>query len=611
MLTSQTSAAATRSTNPSPADSGLALALLKASPDCVKVLDLDGNLQSINDAGQALLEMDDPGLLHGHFWPELWREDGGERATAAVAMARDGGADRFRGAADTLKGTSKYWDVRVSPIFGPDGRPSHILVVSSDITQERRNEARLLDVARRVTENARTETENLRRLLHNAPSIMVVLRGPDHVIELLNEASLQLVSFRALLGLSVREAFDGPEGQAIAEVLDGVYRSGEPFLASAAPVKLQRHKDAVPEDAFLNLVFQPIRDDQGLITGVFIEGSDITDRVRAEHSLAESERRLRLAQQVAGIGSLEVDVATGKVRGSEQFWRLWGLEPTDSASITTLEDIVIPEDRAIKSTAETRAAGTATPKVEYRIKRPDTGEIRWLARHIEFINAPDGSPRQMIGVMQDITERKEAEEQRALLTRELEHRMKNTLAMVGALATQTLKGNDMPAARTAFGARLAALSSANDILTLRSWTSAPILEVVEGALAAHQAGEDRLRLSGTMLRLSAKQALSLSLGLHELATNAAKYGALSNGTGTVDIGWDVVAAEPPLVRLIWRERGGPPVIPPDHRGFGSRLIERVLAADFGGLVRIEYDPEGVSCLLEAPLANLPASAEAR
>jgi two-component sensor histidine kinase len=271
--------------------------------------------------------------------------------------------------------------------------------------------------------------------------------------------------------------------------------------------------------------------------------------------------------------------------------------------ITAMERFVLPEDSGRHTTPETRRSGTAAPEVEYRIRRQSDGEVRWLARHIEFIHDADGKPVQMIGVVQDITERKVVEEQRALLTRELEHRMKNTLAMVGAIAAQTLRGDDMEAARAAFIARLAALATANDILMLRNWSSAPIRAVVEGALLPHMSGEGRVRIDGPDLKLNAKQSLALSLGLHELATNAAKYGALSTSGGSVAIDWSVDGPDvaEPQFHLNWTERGGPPVTPPARRGFGSRLIERVVAADFRGAVGIDYEPAGVVCRLEAPL----------
>jgi two-component sensor histidine kinase len=203
---------------------------------------------------------------------------------------------------------------------------------------------------------------------------------------------------------------------------------------------------------------------------------------------------------------------------------------------------------------------------------------------------------------------REATERQKILTDELQHRIKNTLAMVGAIANQTMRGDDVDAARDAFAARLVTLSHAHDILTQTSWLSAPIREVVEGALAPHKTGDSRIKVSGPDLRLSPKQALALALAVNELATNAVKYGALSNDVGTVGIVWSTPTHETvPSFMFKWNESNGPPVVPPARTGFGSRLIERVLANDFGAKICITYSAGGIVCELLAPLANLKAS----
>jgi two-component sensor histidine kinase len=207
---------------------------------------------------------------------------------------------------------------------------------------------------------------------------------------------------------------------------------------------------------------------------------------------------------------------------------------------------------------------------------------------------------------------KEAVARQQLLSGELQHRIKNTLAMVGAIANQTMRGEDVKAAREGFAARLMTLSHAHDILTRTSWTAAPIKEVIDGALAPHGSGPGRIRTSGPDLLLQPKQALALSLAVHELATNAMKYGALSNGSGTVDIVWseEIIEAMPSF-RFTWSESGGPPVSEPapDRKGFGSRLIERMLTNDFAGKVQISYRPEGAVCELIAPRAALANPSE--
>jgi two-component sensor histidine kinase len=325
--------------------------VLSGCGDCIKILDLDGRLQFMSEGGKRVMEVEDFGALKGCPWPDFWEGAGNVDAKSAVASAKAGGVGRFKGAANTAKGTPRFWDVQVSPIFGSDGRPSHLLSISRDITEE---------------------------------------------------------------------------------------------------------------------------------------------------------------------------------------WRA-------------------------------------------------TSEL------------------------------KEAVERQALLSGELQHRIKNTLSMVGAIANQTMRGENVAAAREAFAARLTTLSHAHDILTQTSWTKAPIKEVLNGALAPHRSGQGRIRTGGPNMMLPPKQALALAVAVHELATNATKYGALSNG-GRVDIAWSNEEIESvPSFRFTWTESGGPPVSDPapSRRGFGSRLIEQMLGNDFTGKVRTSYRPGGVVCELTAPLSILgdPADAE--
>jgi two-component sensor histidine kinase len=309
--------------------------VLAGCGDCIKILDLDGRLQFMSEGGKRVMEVDDFSRLKGCPWPDFWAGQGSLDATLAVEAARLGTTARFKGAADTAKGTPRFWDVQVSPIFGADGEPAHLLSISRDITEE---------------------------------------------------------------------------------------------------------------------------------------------------------------------------------------WRA-------------------------------------------------TAEL------------------------------KDAAERQAVLAGELQHRIKNTLAMVGAIANQTIRGEDVRSAREAFAARLQILSQAHDILTQTSWSSAPIHEVVSRALAPHRSSDRHIGVSGPELELQPKPALALALAIHELATNAVKYGALS-GKGRVDADWSNDAENG--FRFSWTESGGPTVAEPEKKGFGSRLIERVLAADFEGKANTYYRPAGVVCELIAP-----------
>lgn len=201
-----------------------------------------------------------------------------------------------------------------------------------------------------------------------------------------------------------------------------------------------------------------------------------------------------------------------------------------------------------------------------------------------------------------------AEEQQELVNRELSHRMKNLLAMVQSIATQTMRtAVDVDTAKEVLAGRLIALGQAHDLLMGGALGSTLIGPVVRGALKLHEDQAGRFRLDGLDLEIGAKPALSLALMLHELATNAAKYGALSQETGHVSIRWEVrdEAGEPHLA-LSWAEVGGPPVTKPARKGFGSRFIERGLAGQVGGTIALDFPPDGVTCAIAAPLSAFQA-----
>jgi two-component sensor histidine kinase len=201
-------------------------------------------------------------------------------------------------------------------------------------------------------------------------------------------------------------------------------------------------------------------------------------------------------------------------------------------------------------------------------------------------------------------EKRAAEHQRLLID-ELNHRVKNTLATVQSIAAQTLRTAETKEdAREALEMRLLALSRAHDVLTRESWEGADLIEVVAKALEPYQvSGESRFHIRGPHVRVTPRMSLALAMALHELATNAVKYGALSNKTGTIEVTWKVQnGAAPPRLSLRWTETGGPPVVAPRRRGFGSRLIERSLAQDLDGQVEIAFAPTGVVCTVDAPVA---------
>ena len=237
--------------------------------------------------------------------------------------------------------------------------------------------------------------------------------------------------------------------------------------------------------------------------------------------------------------------------------------------------------------------GDGRYEVEYRVKQPDAS-WRWLSAWglVEFEG--QGATRKPIaiaGASRDISEAKRTEDLERLLGNEINHRVRNTLATVQSIVLQSLRGAvDLKSARRAVDARITALAGAHELLTDRSWLGADIKDVVARAVAPFASG--CITVNGPSLDVSPKQALAHSLALHELATNAVKHGALSQHGGRVELLWNTQKEQ---LNLSWRETGGPHVVPPSRREFGSRLLKDGLSRDFEGETQLEFLPEGVCC----------------
>lgn len=332
---------------------------------------------------------------------------------------------------------------------------------------------------------------------------------------------------------------------------------------------------------------------------------DVAARTWAAVERAETERRLRESEDhYRNAIELNPQVSwtalpDGQLNRVAHRWMEWtGTPGTGESWAAGLH----PDDRARSFEVWHRSVATGEPyDIEHRVKRVD-GSYRWARSRAFARRDADGSIRLWYGSTEDVHERKLAEERQRLLINELNHRVKNTLASVQAIAFQTLKGDlGLAEARARFEARLMALSRAHNLLTDQNWSGASLVNVVRDAVA-HLAPE-RVQMSGSPIWLAPRAALALALALHELGTNAVKYGALSVDGGTVDIDWRV---DGDRLRLTWKERGGPPVEPPARSGFGTRLIERGISADLGGTALLHFEPDGLACILEASLTAVQA-----
>lgn len=389
----------------------------------------------------------------------------------------------------------RYWSATHTPILDEEGTLRYILQHTVDVTELQRlrersasdqiAEAGVLQRARAVQAAnlaISAERELLKDMFEQAPGFIGILAGPAHTFLLANRSYIRLVGGRDLVGKTVADALPEVIGQGFVDVLDGVYRTGQPHVGESAAVWLQQEADAPPAQRFVDFVYQPIFSDDDQVSGIFVQGHDVTEKVEAERF-------------------------------------------------------------------------------------------------------------------------------RAIQNRELGHRLKNQLAMVQAIVSQTLRtATDMGSARESISARLRALAGAHDKLIAGQTGRTTVSEIVRSAVDLYgKEGAVRFRVDGPELAIAAQPALSLSLILHELSTNAVKYGALSNDEGRVTIDWGSRAGEAaPEFHLSWCEEGGPAVIEPKNKGTGSRLIEAGLSGVPSCVVTVRFEPAGLCCDIVADLEGMQA-----
>lgn len=431
-----------------------------------------------------------------------------------------------------------------------------------------------------------------------SPVPIVLLWGEDGIM-IYNDAYSVFAGSRhpRLLGSKVREGWDE-----IAEFNDNVMRvglSGKTLAYRDQELTLERH--GRPEPVWMDLDYSPVLDECGAPVGVIAIVVETTDRVLAERKVKESEARFRALVSATSdvIYRMSPDWLEMRKFDGRSF-----LADAGGPTINWMDDYLLPEDHSdIREVIDRAIADRAPFQLEHRVRQAD-GSIGWTFSRAVPIFSENGELEEWFGCASDVTDRRRANEHLRLAINELNHRVKNTLAMVQAMARRTFRdASDLPAAQERFAARLVALAQANDLLTGERWVGASLGDAIRQATQPHQPDSARVRIGGPDIRITPKTALALALATHELCTNAIKYGAWSNDEGIVDIGWSIAEPREGERRLDieWRESGGPIVTPPMKRGFGSRLIERGLAGEMGAGVALRFEPEGLRCTIAAPL----------
>lgn len=325
---------------------------------------------------------------------------------------------------------------------------------------------------------------------------------------------------------------------------------------------------------------------------------DITDQVAAEARLAEHEERLRLALEAADLAVWELDATSDTVTVSPELNLLYGFPPDARPTADDYRARYAPgeQERAARLAAEAAARGETKLKIEVKHVWPD-GTVKWLLIQAQLTTPfPNGHTR-VIGVAMDITERKLAQERLEVIARELRHRVKNSLSVAQTLARHSIRGGrTVEEGLTALDHRLQSYARAADVIMRPDGMAADLAELVTVVVAPYREAErDPIRiLGGPVQDLPERLAASLGMALHELCTNAIKYGALSVPSGHVDIGWTCAGGS---VALTWREFGGPAVAPPANTGFGMRLLREALFSDGAGTVDFDFGPDGLVCCI--------------
>lgn len=375
------------------------------------------------------------------------------------------------------------------------------------------------------------------------------------------------------MAIALREKRQINGAEAVAERPDGVR---VPFLAYPTPLR----------DAF------------GNVSGAVNMLVDITERKRAEE-LAERLAAIVESSDDAIISKRLDGIVTSWNIGAE---RLFGFRSDEIVGKSMMA--LVPPDRHDEEMdiLDRVRRGEHIQHYETLRRRKDGSDV-WVSLTLSPLSDASGRVHGASTIARDMTERRRADEHRKTLLGELNHRVKNTISVIQSIASHTLgHASTLDEARNAFDSRLINLAKAHDVLTRESWQSANLEEIVTDTVKPHAGGENRFSIEGPDIRLAPSAALAIAMALHELSTNAAKYGALSKDNGRVVVVWQIEGDDADC-RLIlhWQESGGPPVVKPERKGFGSRLIERALASELGGEVRVDYEPSGLECTIIAPL----------
>ncbi len=500
-----------------------------------------------------------------------------------------------------IRNGSGEWRVvrtEAQPYFGPGGEFLGHIGVNNDVTEEVQ-----------ATEHLRLSEERFARFMQHLPGLAWIKDESGRYV-FANEAAAHA------FGTPVDELLGRTDSELFAPEIAAQFIANDAAAHERAEgiriFETLVHPDGVQHHSIVSKFAIPGLAHHGLLTGGV--AIDVTDHKAAEERIRELNVNLRhrLEELEALLGALPVGVFIARdakcetiemnAAGAAMLRLPTGINASKSApGREDLQFRVVKNGRELSDSElvmQTAARlGKQVLGEEIDITFPD-GSVTTLHESAAPLFDAEGRVRGCVGVFVDITDRKRSERQMGLLIDELNHRVKNTLAIVQAIAGQTLRMSPDPAAfKDAFSARVDALARAHNLLSETMWKGASLTDIVAAALAPFSTGQDRVRVAGPWIVVKPNTAVPLCLVLHELATNAVKYGALSAAKGRLDITWKLGEEG---IALAWVEAGGPPVVPPTRQGFGSRLIV-ASASQLGGKIDLAYLPAGLTATFQIPM----------
>ena len=528
-----------------------------------------------------------PGSTDGEAWNGMFHPDDQDRAWQVWKHSLETG-EPYHIEYRLRHRTGQYrWVIgRAQCVRGPDGSISRWYGTCTDIHDRKFAE-----------EQVRRNHDTFYNLIQNNPFGVYVVDSEFRLAEASQGSQRVFADVEPLIGRDFSEVLRIVWAEPFATEAIARFRhtleTGEPY---ASPATVERRGDETIEAYDWRIERIELPDGRH---GVVCYFYDLSERLQFEQRLAVSEERYRRIFEQASDLILTADLDQIITDCNPSAAAAVGLDRADVIG-REISEFVSPDDfeRTTAMLGRKLEEG-GTTRYDVRV-RSSTGE--WLFWEINsgLTHGEDGKPVGLHVVGRDISERKRFERQQQMLVGELNHRVKNTLAIVQSLARQTFEKDAAPGGAIAtFEGRLQALATAHNLLTRKSWESASMAEVIAEALAPFCV-ESRCEADGPKLLLPPATAVALSLATHELATNAAKYGALSNESGRVSVRWSIGKD---ALSFIWREEGGPTTAPPAREGFGTKLIKRTLAAELRGTAELDFQPSGLVCRLKAPLPD--------